>query len=31
LNEPSVVAVRKGHRGGDKILAVGKEARAMLV
>ena len=30
LNEPSVVAVRKGHRGGNKILAVGKEAKIML-
>lgn len=30
LDEPSVVAVRKGDRGGDKILAVGKEAKTML-
>jgi rod shape-determining protein MreB and related proteins len=30
LNEPSVVAVRKGDRGGNKILAVGKEAKTML-
>ncbi|MBW1691264.1 MAG: rod shape-determining protein, partial [Deltaproteobacteria bacterium] len=30
LNEPSVVAVRKGHRGENKILAVGKEAKTML-
>jgi len=30
LNEPSVVAVRKGDRGGNKILAVGKEAKIML-
>jgi rod shape-determining protein MreB len=30
LNEPSVVAVRKGHRGGNRILAVGKEAKTML-
>jgi len=30
LNEPSVVAVRKGDRGGNKVLAVGKEAKVML-
>jgi rod shape-determining protein MreB len=30
LNEPSVVAVRKGDRSGTKILAVGKEAKIML-
>jgi len=30
LNEPSVVAARKGDRGGNKILAVGKEAKTML-
>jgi rod shape-determining protein MreB len=30
LNEPSVVAVRKGDRSGNKILAVGKEAKIML-
>jgi rod shape-determining protein MreB len=30
LDEPSVVAVRKGDRGGNKILAVGKEAKTML-
>lgn len=30
LNEPSVVAVRKGDRGGNKVLAVGKEAKTML-
>jgi len=30
LNEPSVVAVRKGDRGGNKVLAVGKEAKIML-
>jgi rod shape-determining protein MreB len=30
LNEPSVVAIRKGYRGRDKILAVGKEAKTML-
>ena len=30
LNEPSVVALRKGDRGGSKILAVGKEAKTML-
>jgi rod shape-determining protein MreB len=30
LNEPSVVAIRKGERGGNKILAVGKEAKTML-
>lgn len=30
LNEPSVVAVRRGDRGGNKVLAVGKEAKIML-
>lgn len=30
VNEPSVVAVKKGDRGGDKILAVGEEAKRML-
>jgi rod shape-determining protein MreB len=30
LNEPSVVAIRKGDRGGDKVLAVGEEAKRML-
>ena len=30
VNEPSVVAVRKGNRRGSKILAVGKEAKRML-
>ena len=30
LNEPSVVALRKGERGADRILAVGKEAKKML-
>jgi len=30
LNEPSVVAIRKGEKGGNKILAVGKEAKTML-
>ncbi|MEE8299838.1 MAG: rod shape-determining protein, partial [Desulfatiglandales bacterium] len=30
LNEPSVVALRKGGNRGDKILAVGKEAKTML-
>ena len=30
LNEPSVVAVRKGDRGGNKVLAVGREAKTML-
>jgi rod shape-determining protein MreB and related proteins len=30
LNEPSVVAVKKGDRGGNKVLAVGKEAKSML-
>jgi rod shape-determining protein MreB len=30
LNEPSVVAVKKGDVGGDKVLAVGKEAKMML-
>jgi rod shape-determining protein MreB len=30
LNEPSVVAIRKGGRGGNKVLAVGKEAKTML-
>ncbi|MFW6146956.1 MAG: rod shape-determining protein [Thermodesulfobacteriota bacterium] len=30
LNEPSVVAIRKGERSGNKMLAVGKEAKTML-
>jgi len=30
LNEPSVVAIRKGDRGGNKILAVGKEAKIIV-
>jgi rod shape-determining protein MreB len=30
LNEPSVVAVKKGERSGNKMLAVGKEAKTML-
>lgn len=30
LNEPSVVAIRKGDRGESKVLAVGKEAKIML-
>jgi rod shape-determining protein MreB len=30
LNEPSVVALRKGGQRGTKILAVGKEAKTML-
>lgn len=30
LSEPSVVAVRKDGRGGNKVLAVGKEAKMML-
>lgn len=30
LNEPSVVAVHKGPRGVEKILAVGREAKEML-
>ncbi len=30
VNEPSVVAVKKGDRGEDKILAVGEEAKRML-
>ena len=30
LNEPSVVAVKKGNRGESKVLAVGKEAKKML-
>jgi rod shape-determining protein MreB len=30
LNEPSVVALRKGERGADRLLAVGKEAKKML-
>ncbi|OVE82298.1 hypothetical protein BVY03_01225, partial [bacterium K02(2017)] len=29
-SEPSVVAVRRNHRGQKKILAVGKEAKEML-
>jgi rod shape-determining protein MreB len=30
LREPSVVAVRKDSKGGNKLLAVGKEAKLML-
>jgi rod shape-determining protein MreB len=30
LNEPSVVAIKKGDRGGNKMLAIGKEAKTML-
>ncbi len=30
LREPSVVAVRKDEKGGNKVLAVGKEAKMML-
>jgi len=30
LNEPSVVALRKGAQRGNRILAVGKEAKTML-
>jgi rod shape-determining protein MreB len=30
LNEPSVVAVRRNGRGGNKVLAVGQEAKMML-
>jgi len=30
LNEPSVVAVRKGGRRANKVLAVGEEAKRML-
>jgi rod shape-determining protein MreB len=30
LSEPSVVAVRKDAKGGNKVLAVGKEAKMML-
>ncbi len=30
LNEPSVVALKKDGQGGNKILAVGKEAKTML-
>jgi rod shape-determining protein MreB and related proteins len=30
LNEPSVVALRKGESGADRILAVGKDAKKML-
>ena len=30
LNEPSVVAIRKGDYRGNKILAVGREAKTML-
>ena len=30
LSEPSVVAVRRDGRGGNKVLAVGKEAKMML-
>lgn len=30
LNEPSVVALKKRDQGGNKILAIGKEAKTML-
>jgi len=30
LNEPSVVAVRKDDKGGNKVLSVGREAKMML-
>jgi rod shape-determining protein MreB len=30
LNEPSVVAVKRDGRGGNKVLAVGREAKMML-
>ncbi|MEJ2233369.1 MAG: rod shape-determining protein, partial [Syntrophobacterales bacterium] len=30
LDEPSVVAVRRNGRGGNKVLAVGQEAKMML-
>lgn len=30
LSEPSVVAVRKNDKGGNKVMAVGKEAKMML-
>jgi len=30
VNEPSVVAVKKGEQAGDRILAVGEEAKRML-
>jgi rod shape-determining protein MreB and related proteins len=30
LNEPSVVALRKGESGADRVLAVGKDAKKML-
>ena len=30
LNEPSVVALKKGDLGGNRVLAVGKEAKMML-
>ena len=30
LNEPSVVAVKKGDHGGTRVLAVGREAKLML-
>jgi rod shape-determining protein MreB len=30
INEPSVVAVQRDHRGGKRILAVGREAKDML-
>lgn len=30
LNEPSVVALRKGKTGADRLLAVGKDAKKML-
>ena len=30
LNEPSVVAMKKDKRGGNRVLSVGKEAKSML-
>ncbi|NIQ90414.1 MAG: rod shape-determining protein, partial [Deltaproteobacteria bacterium] len=30
LDEPSVVAVRRNGKGGNKVLAVGQEAKMML-
>jgi rod shape-determining protein MreB len=30
LNEPSVVALRKGESGADRVMAVGKDAKKML-
>ena len=30
LSEPSVVAIQKEHRGGKRVLAVGKDAKEML-